>query len=337
MSYRASSYINDEDYGYRVKSLLILLAKVTAELNNLPSRISDLRTIIYHLEKTKENIFDIQNPESRALSQGISRQLDYGIQSAESQIKEIDQQYEKIKQQRDFILYQLNEHGVPWHDRSFLIGLTRKDEKLESDNQNNGKRSFVADSVKIATKVYHELSEIINPDKFKIKLIQSQVELIKDRPGFCAVVTFSSAYAHEMESAFKVISQKSKEGGPEDSLLENPFNLPYDFFTIGNTGNLRPTLKDLGSSPSSSIEFRKELVFLNLESYQNSSDLLSEYIDMISREGEIIDPLLSQKAEANCMEAYFEDHKSEVNLSRLMQALEREIEVSQSFQKIAGN
>lgn len=341
MTYKAPSYITDTNYGYRVKSLLILLAKTIAELNTAPSKISDLRSIIYHLEKTKENIFDVQNEESEKLAESISHHLDANIRSAEAKIKEIDIAYEQTRKEKEFILFQLNEHGVPWHDRSVLVGNFGKSSPfLDSHSQ--------IENSKVATAVYHELCAHIPPEIFKIKLLEGKTNFNQDaEPAFSAVITFSSAYGDKIKGAIKSIAkgkleELSRGFGISDAKdleeLESAFL--YDFYAPSPSGHLKPLFTELvqSSDPDrylAGISFHHELVFLNLEEYYSSSDLLSEYVSMISKNNQIVDPLLSQKAESNCMEAYYEHHKGEVNIGRLMQALEREMEASQSLQQIS--
>lgn len=343
MTYKAPSYITDTHYGYRVKSLFILLAKTAAELNAAPSKVSDLRSIIYHLEKTKDNIFDVQNEESQHLAKTISCHLDANIRAAEEKIKEIDLAYEKTRSQKNFLLFQLNEHGVPWHDQSLLIGNFGASSVFMDDD-------FVIDNAKVATSVYKDLCEQLPADHFKIKLLTDRSEFHgAGEPVFSAVVTFSSVYADQVKQALKKLAEEkllraSRDfGASEDEdqgieTLSSEFH--YDIYALSATGHLKPVFSELIGSQTpdkalDSLKFHHELVFLNLEEYYDSSDLLSEYVTMISQENQIVDPQLSKKAEANCMDAYYAAHKEDVNIGRLMQALEREMEASRSLQQIS--
>lgn len=341
MNFKAPTYISDTNFGYRVKSLFILLAKTTAEMNNAPSKISDLRSIIYHLEKTKENIFDVQNSESERLSERISHSLDANIRSVEDQIHEIDSGFAKTKQEKDFILLQLNEHGVPWHDRSLMVGNFRKTSAFINDDSQ-------VDNAMLATEVYRDLCRHLPAEVFKIKLVSETTPFKgSDEPAISAIITFSSVYSDLIKDALKKIveeklSSLSRGFGicDEKDLDGMSSHFLYDFYAYSASGYLRALINELIQSTSpdkelSSIQFHKELVFLNLDEYHDTSDLLSEYVSMISKERTVVDPLLSQKAEANCMEAYYEDHKGEVNIGRLVQALEREMEASQSLKQIS--
>lgn len=344
MAYNATSTISDKCVSERAKTLYLLLAKTMSDIAQGPVSIGDFRSMVYHINQTKENLLDVSTSTAKRLAGRINGHLDGGLQNAEEMIVQIESEIEVDKKRQTYILSQLSDHEAPWNNRSFLIECPSSEDFLILDEN---KKPFV-DNEKVARSAYDELSKRISPTRFRLMLIGRKGRVnSQETLNTCAIVTFSEAdetlireamvditraYLQEHRETFAYRStQDAKDlankfpfqfGNASDH--ESAGHLTVDILSVTNPQN---TLKK--------IPFQEQFVLMDIEHYANRCSKLREFIQ---------DPFGGiygkketgfRKAMNRCMELYLADKGPSVNLDKLTKALDREMEAAATFQKIA--
>lgn len=349
MSYQATSRISDENLSKRSKMLYILLAHTMTEINKTPELVSEFRNVIYHLERTQENLMDVKHETSKALAGRINGHLNGGVRDAELNIAQIESDLDLHERRRRYILEQLSADESPWNNRSFVVQVPiNQTEYLTWPEVVEGEHQKPAiDNEKVARLAYNDLSQHLNPSKFRLMLLGRYGK--ESSPGSAvstAIITFNEADEPHIRAALVDITRKKLTGLAQGFSKRSPESaaslaraLPYRFATpVSKNHDGEITLGLLKDSDPleaiSQVEFQEQCVLMNLEEYAQRYDDLRDFIEddhggIYGKNDEGLRQVMYR-----CMEIFQDEKNFGVSMDRLLQSLDREMEASASFEEL---
>lgn len=343
MAYNATSMISDKSASTRARTLYLLLAKTMTEINQAPELISEFRSMVYHISKTKENLLDVSSDKAKQLANRINGHLDGGQQNAEEMIAELEASVEEHQKRQRFILSQLSEHEAPWNNRSILIECGANPHFHRFDKE----KGPVVDNEKVARVAYDEICKHINPSRFRIMLLGRTSPISRTNDSVTsAIITFSEADEPLFREAMLKITEdhlsRSKEqfnSRSYDKARELADTFPYQFATGESrvsSGKLTISMlrEEDPATQLSRIPLQEQFVLMDIERYADQCPKLKAFVDDEfggafgkTEEG-------FRRAMGRCMELYLNEKSVGVNVDKLMQALDREMEAAATFQKL---